>query len=363
MWCSTWVGWVWLQIRIMVHYAAHHGFGFVHMIQSLHTCGLLWIARRYTRVVPFGTSRPLLWTPHGLDDPSLKWDAIPTHILEMLIPRSNCGRRRGTSLFITPDTPDRAQRKLRYVAALSVRAIREEYVPWIREVCTTTVPAAGGREYADRFSLRLCVRITWRLHTGVDPTPYQEACSLRVCDAITHSLHHIGTRYVDRERDALREGLCRRGASGFVRRWREAGMCDDDIFVEFMHNLFGMTLQWASLIMRLLCHGKIDTIVDAVHFVLDDPPAQVATSRSHGRFLVHDLRDSSHVRRPVHVEGVDPPIVTDAAYLPFGKGARRCPGEYLTYEFLRCASVALERHELVWRREYRMGVRNTACRY
>lgn len=153
-----------------------------------------------------------------------------------------------------------------------------------------------------------------------------------MCDAITDAFH--GTLFppgLDAEKRIVLDAVHAAKGGGLVGRWRAAGMTAGDAYVELAHNLVGMTLQWAFLLWRLARTGtKLVTIQDAVDFVLEDLPAKVAASRVDGALVVHDLEAQCRkVRRPPH----------DPHYVAFGCGARRCPGEWLTYVLLTTVRV------------------------
>ena len=172
-------------------------------------------------------------------------------------------------------------------------------------------------------------------------------------DALTHSLNHPFHSDIASPKSILRRAVqCTTG--GMTRRWIAAGMSHEDAYVELVHNVFGMTLQWAHMIRRLslATQAPVQTLQDAAHFVLDDLPAKVAASRVGGALVLHDLeKRCAGARRPIafamprgtteHVVHEDQPIASemDDNYVPFGYGARRCPGEWLTYTMLRTLRV------------------------
>jgi hypothetical protein len=151
-----------------------------------------------------------------------------------------------------------------------------------------------------------------------------------MADALTHSLNH-----------PFHSNTVERTAGGMTHRWIDAGMSREDAYVELAHNVFGMTLQWAHLIRRLsLSTDAVNTLEDAAHFVLDDPPA----SRVDGALVLHDLEERCRgAQRPItfqepsrrteHIVHDDQPIASemDTHYVSFGYGARRCPGEWLVH--------------------------------
>ena len=338
------------EVRVLLHYVRHPGV--VWHASRIREVGLVDFVRTHP-IVPYGFSRPTRWTTDAPTDPCTKHDALPVHIIEMLTRHDALGRRLGTSLFI--ESEGREARKRVYLAALTTEAV-EEYREHMRAVSGVAV-----RTCAD--ALRLACELTWRLHFDAVPTEADVEVLVRMCDALTASLH--GTIFLPslrREKRVVRAAVDR-ATGGMVRRWRDAGMSAEDAYVELAHNLFGMTLQWAHLLRRLSAEENPTTLEDAAHFVLDDPPAKVATSRVKNALVVHDLEARCALaRRPVrfaaaveHPHHSDQPRASedDAHYVPFGAGARRCPGEWLTYMFLMTMNVygAADMHD-----EKRLGV-------
>ena len=134
---------------------------------------------------------------------------------------------------------------------------------------------------------------------------------------------------------------------GMIHRWVTHGMDEEDAYVELAHNVFGMTLQWTHLIRHLSTRRNPPrTLEEAADVVLDVLPARVAASRIDDGLVLHDLEyRCRHATRPVtlaparhpdYVGHADQEVASeyDANYLPFGVGARRCPGEWLTYILL-----------------------------
>lgn len=201
-------------------------------------------------------------------------------------------------------------------------------------------------------ALDLSCRLTFLIHFNREPSQ-REARALRtMADALTHSLNHPFHSHISSAKRVLRDAV-EQTTGGMTHRWIDAGMSREDAYVELAHNVVGMTLQWAYLIRRLsLSTDAMDTLEDAAHFVLDDLPAKVAASRVDGALVLHDLEQRCKgAQRPVtfqppprrseHIVHDDQPIAseTDTHYVPFGYGARRCPGEWLTYTMLRTLRV------------------------
>lgn len=262
-------------------------------------------------MVPYGFTRPIEWTSQPPCDPSQKWDALPVHVIEYLTLHDPNGRRIGTSLFIDGSVC-RGVRKHRYMKALAADVVFSEYVPRMRRY----VPPVE-HELRHEYCLRVMVNLTLALHLGRDPTSAEHAAATRLCHGLTRSLQGLW-----HERDPVEDKrmlhaaciACKEDGGGMITHWRRAGMPLEDLYVEFAHNLFGMALNWSVLVLVAMERGVTLPMTDeaeAVRFASEARPAPVAASRVGGTMILHDL---------------------DTA---FGTGARRCPGEWLTYVLLQ----------------------------
>ena len=159
--------------------------------------------------------------------------------------------------------------------------------------------------------------------------------------------------------------------------WRDSGRFSmDDCYVEFVHNVVGLNVQWTVLMTRVLEHHGVGTVESGLgrstHEILASispslAVVSVATDASqeimhpllgygdkflrqranHGKqgetFVDADAcHDCPFLRaRSVHHEGNGDILVAPGTrvllhkdFLVFGDGFRRCPGEWLTYQFL-----------------------------
>ena len=325
-----------VHARVALHHALHPEQW--HCLPSITKLGLVETLRRHD-VTLFGFQRPTRWTTDAPTCPLAKHDALAGNIIEMLTRHDAFGRRRGTSLFIESGTSEeRTPRKQQYLAGLTTEAV-DEYRMHMTRLSGTVVESTDA-------AVDLSCRLTFLIHFHREPTTEEARALRRVADALTYSLHHVFHSRIESSKTVLHRAV-QQTSGGMTRRWIAAGMSHEDAYVELMHNVFGMTLQWAYLLRRLaLSDVVIETLEDAAHFVLDDLPAKVAGSRVHGALVIHDLEERcKQARRPVlfdapqtslHVVHRDQPIAseTDDHYVPFGYGARRCPGEWLTYILL-----------------------------
>lgn len=332
-----------VTVRVALHYLIHpHQW---KALSSVSENGVLYTARHHA-LVPYGFKKPLRWTSDAPTCPFAKRDALPVNVIEMLTHHDVLGRRRGTSLFLENGTGEkRTPRKRTYLLGLTTEAV-EEYSRHMTRLSGTVINSCDD-------ALNLSCHLTFLIHFNREPSSGELRALRAVSDAMTHSLNHPFQSNISTSKSTLRDAVqCTTG--GMTRRWIIAGMSREDAYVELAHNVFGMTLQWAYLIRRLSLNTEvaIDTLEDAAHFVLDDLPAKVASSRVDGALVLHDLeKRCMHAQRPItfdtprgtagHVVHDDQLMAseTDVHYVPFGYGARRCPGEWLTYTMLRTLRV------------------------
>lgn len=331
-----------VRVRTLVHHLQHpHQW---HALAAIAAGRGILNVSRDVGIVPYGFRHRTWWTTDPPSCPLAKHDALPVNIIEMLTRHDAGGRRLGTSLFIEAGTyQERLARKTQYMAGLTDEAV-EEYKAHMRRLSGAVVNSCDD-------ALRLSCRLSFLIHFGREAGAQETEAIRTAADAITGGLNGVFTRDIGRAKVVLHGAVCGT-AGGMTRRWIVAGMCTEDAYVEFAHNIFGMTLQWAHLLRRLPHRSPPETLVDAAHAVLDDLPARVAASRVDGALVLHDLEwRCRRAQRPVTfgpARGVQDLVVHstqpvasegDEHYVPFGCGARRCPGEWLTYVMLTTLRV------------------------
>lgn len=375
LWRAGW--WYGVDVAILVHSWRHHGlWESLRLKRDISERGVLEITRAGP-VVAYGFELPTVWTTELPCSPRYsKKDALPLNLIQLLLPsRRGCPgaarATRGTSVFLEDD---KTRRKPLYLEALRTRltrayelAIRASFATqWHRPACRATL--------LTEHCTRTTADCLWRIHAGRAPSGFELAAVVSCCRAITNQVwrsSRLGSEPYFRVKERLFSSVarccqCREAADPCMfRAWTEAGMSVDDIFAEFAHNCFGMALQWTFLLHRLVETGsRPETETDAAAFVLAALPARVACSAAEGgrRLVLHDLaascgRARAPARFPPPSGGPEAEVVVtatgcialpdqmpceaDGNYVPFGCGARRCPGEWLTYRFVVRASSLL----------------------
>lgn len=323
-----------LQLGKLLHYAR-----FPVDYDAVRREGVLAVARRRP-LVPYGFDRPSRWTGDAPRCPYAKTDAMPVDVIELLTRHDPItGVRLGTSVFIEGgEAETRSVRKGMYRRGLDDAAV-EEY-----RSCIARLGPLHIASHED--ALRHSASITWWIHFGRAPRAEELLDVVELCHAITRALN--GDVFASAEGAKARvHAAVVNAREGMLGRWRQAGLSTEDRYVELAHNLFGMTIQWCFLLVRMARTGTagFETLEAAAAFVLDDPPAKVAASRVDGALVLHDIEARCRrARRPVVFDPSPPTAETvgspgDEHYAPFGAGARRCPGEWLTYVFLTTVAV------------------------
>lgn len=350
-----------MSIDVVIHNLIHNR----HVdIQS----GILDFARKQN-LVPFGYKHPIAWsyTMPCVKPTSCrysKFEAVPKHLLDLLLPHTRYGKRIGTSIFISDDRKN--GKKERYIYALRMQ-LMPVYQSYISDIITHYQPQA---KTLHEYAMLICANITWYLHFGMLGSSQQVNDIVQICKSITKMLNTaMFPSFAESTKYRLRKEQYSPDKPCFFREWKSVGIDEDDMFAEFMHNIFGMTLQWSYVIFRLMqTNQRPSTIREVMEFILDDPPAQVAASAVMGgkKLVLHDLASRCpFAQRPVVKSGHtvckrlkfdavqtslgtvipehQPLQENDPNYVPFGCGPRRCPGEWLTYIFTLTASRLLER--------------------
>lgn len=355
-----------LRLSVWLHNLLRHR-SYFSLALDMSRRGVLAVSRERD-FTPYGFTRPVRWVDVPARDVAQKRDALPVHVIEMLLPRSGfLGRRRvGTSLFIEDNRDgQRVARRDRYLQAMIPSVAEKTYTRVIRRELARA--ETGDEDTLQERAQRVCACVTLRLHVLSAPTDVElsscvQEAALDMMNALTVTLNGALwiPRGVARARKVLRRFLRSATPESLVGRWLAAGMSIDDAFAEFAHNLFGMALQWTYVLLRLWKReavGILTSPLAAARFLLLNPPALVAASRTaDGALALHDLQ--AMCQRALHEPlrytvrpGCPFALVNDgddlvhrdgisgvASYAVFGHGERRCPGEWITYLFVMEAS-------------------------
>ena len=324
-----------INLRVAVHHLIHPDNWTA--LQKLSKCGIIETIRQHDITV-FGFHQKSSWTNSPPTCPFHKRDALPVNIIEMLTRHDLSGKRLGTSLFIEDGSDERICRKKIYLSGLTDEAI-QEYVTHMQNLSYCEVNSCTD-------ALWLSCRLTFLIHFNREPFSFELDAVYSIAQALTSGLNSIFTSNINKEKTILRESV-EASQGGMTYRWLMNGMNKEDIYVELVHNIFGMTLQWTPLIRELAeTESPPETLPDAAEMILKILPARVAASRVDEGLVIHDLvHRCRHAQIPVtFAKSTNPSHIVhdsqliasenDSNYVPFGYGLRRCPGEWLTYYLL-----------------------------
>lgn len=333
-----------INVRVFLHHLSHPGNW--KALAHIRTDGVLEATRKHS-ITPLGFTAPSRWTLDKPTCPYAKHNAIPANLLHMLTCHHPItGQQEGTSIFIESGSYEtRAPLKRIYITGLTTEAV-QEYQQHMRHLSGSIVDSCSD-------ALALSCRLTFLIHMNREPSDAEQVALVKMTHAITDCLNGIWTPDITNEKRLLRRCVFE-STGGMIHRWVSAGMSKKDAYVEFAHNVFGMTIQWAHVIRRLSIKSALpppSNDSEAAEFLLDLTPATVAASRVDGFLLLHDLKEICKTAKrpvrfapsqnPLHVVHPDQDIAAedDANYVPFGYGLRRCPGEWLTYKLVQTLRV------------------------
>lgn len=328
-------------------------------------------------------------------DPSKihKFDSVPPILRDVALPRlsshtreSNIIHKSGSSIFVTnyDDRGKNNQMKQKYMAGLTSDDIGD-YV----NRCTSVMYDAldcmvDGKQSPHRCIFDAVKRITFIIHTHLEPEPIDKefietgaagfsavsqinslADSVLMSDVIQmHILKHDS--YIRRLKMKLDDGTF----SGLFKSLKDNGYREEDILVEYLHNILALTLQW-TILMEELVNATTSSVqandIFIYNHIKEHPTAAfVISSNSMDGSLPENLQDATHVvhgmkeimahhphsvkmenakKCPHYEKWITSPdgalivngthIIEEDGNWGFGRGYRRCSGEVLTIEFMK----------------------------
>jgi len=263
---------------------------------------------------------------------------------------------KGTSVFIQnlADRGPENQRKVEYMSALT-HAHLEQHRKTIRRVLRDP---CKSKTLLDRV-----IEITWRLHFGKPPCPraveffhhFRGAfsdISLSALWTVRQQFIHKKPVYVEFLRlevqDASKESI--------VGVWKSRGFfSEEDMIVEFSHNILAMTMQWFLLSREALTDRVFASSDPSNFFNTHAFASSIVSLNNHGQRVVAQVASNkkcpfqssifSHRRTTTYDKDLEEltggeivprgEVVNLAPeYMAHGKGYRRCAGEVLNYIYL-----------------------------
>ncbi len=314
-----------------------------------------------------------------------KFDSVPFMLRDVALPRASSTEKSpttGTSVFVT-NLEDRGvdnKMKRKYMAGLT-----QAYVDRYVELCTPSMHTAmetlvTSDAIVHDVILNAVKNMTFLIHTELPPE--QEDAdfidtgiagfnsvskisdlfeSLFMPAAIQkHVLKHDA--YIERLENKLNDEIYR----GLFKSLKDNGYRSSDIMVEYLHNIFALTMQWTTLMEHLLEEG-IQSDAKAIYEHLRKNPVAtfVISSKDKDGTLPKDVDETTHVLHTLksimqgsHTAGdftkcpalkgkltsttVDNAVIANGTQIleqdyfwAFGRSYRRCAGEVLTIDMMK----------------------------
>ena len=265
---------------------------------------------------------------------------------------------KGESVFIQnlSDRGPENRRKVEYMSALTHPHLVQHRATIRRVLCNP----CESMTLLDRV-----LEITWRLHFGKSPCPQAvEFFHSFRCAFSDISLHGIWTCrqdfilkkpfYVEFLRVEMQEASC----DSIVGVWKSRGFfSEEDMIVEFSHNILAMTMQWFLLSREALKDRALASSDSSTFFDKHGFAPSIVSLNNNGQRIVAQIAPSAPSKCPYRSsnsstrrttiydkdleelaggEIVPRGEVINIApeHLAFGKGYRRCAGEVLNYIYL-----------------------------
>lgn len=331
----------------------------------------------------------------GFDmDPNVlhKFDSVPFLLRDVALPRRSSTEKdpdTGTSIFVS-NLEDRGpynEMKQKYMAGLTQTDV-ERYVDRCTERMEAILPCSGHVHDCIYEAVR---DMTFLIHTEKLPEQedkdfidtgvaafssvskvYEVLESLFMPTVIQkHILKHDA--YTQRLKDNMDN------YDGLFKSLKQNGYKEEDILVEYLHNVFALTAQW-TLLMEHMLADTVGNTSEAIYNHLQKHPVAAFTISSkdkdgnlpssskttthvlhHLEKIMHDgapADSSKFVRCPgmqsyktspekaVIVEGTE--ILEQEKHWAFGRGYRRCAGEVLTVEMMKRWSTIYSAREFTY---------------
>ena len=312
-----------------------------------------------------------------------KFDSVPPILRDVALPRlsshdtkSNIRHKSGSSIFVTnyEDRGENNEMKRKYMQGLSATDVAD-YVQRCEPVMYDALYCMGNQTQNPHHCIFDAVkRITFIVHTHLEPEQIDRefietgaAAFTAVSDAkvlsdvvfmsiVTqqHILKH--DMYIARLKEKLEDGTYK----GLFKSLKENDYREEDILVEYLHNILALTLQWTILMEELV---EVSSPGDGMEFIYNhikqNPTAAFVISATRGDNVTHKIHFMKEIMA-VHPQGVNlanakkcpfnkqwihtpedavvasgTTIIEEDGNWGFGKNYRRCAGEVLTIEMMK----------------------------
>ena len=327
-------------------------------------------------------------------DKTSKKDSLPYIINMFTTPHNLFGEWIGDTIFRT-DFNDRGKDnkyKEIYMEALKKDDL-EKYRITIKNNLSREFKQGINVNFFD-FVQKICIDLTYLLHFGFLPTKedykgsYYFIESVRLyylkSDVIKKQINNLPSFY----KRTLEYIKSNKNHDSIVFKWK-GHLSNENIFMEFIHNILGMAINWTNLTYKYILHDSNKDIPDipsnkdlinpylyeCIRFTL---PVRFTSSfikknedfnlpKESKNMFIHDFKIYTHNEKYFGKEvdkfnlnrmldhqkythsnrkcpffnspkgakvACGTELLEKPGYLPFGEGYRRCPGEHLTLVFL-----------------------------
>lgn len=306
-----------------------------------------------------------------------KFDSVPFIFRDIALPRASSTKKNpttGTSLFVTnlknrgnTESGIANKKKIDYMKGLTQKEIQTH----VRE-CTKSMENIMNCKGNLQNCIYDAVRdITFIIHTGKKPGADDKEFIDSGVDAfssVSSISDVIGGLFMPAvvqkhilKHDNYKKELENKLTGGLFKLLKFHGYSTQDILVEYLHNIFALTIQWTLLMENMLEH-KVNSTSEAIYNHLQDNPvagfissAKRPITSAAPTHKLHRLKqimkggakadDSNFKKCPfasdfiVSDEGAiivsNTTILEQDQHWAFGKGYRRCAGEVLTVEMMK----------------------------
>lgn len=312
-----------------------------------------------------------------------KFDSVPPVLRDVALPRlsshdtqSNIRHKSGSSIFVTnyEDRGENNEMKHKYMQGLSASNI-VDYVERCEPIMYDALYCMGNKSFTPHNCIYEAVkRITFVVHTHLEPEQIDKEFIESGADAFTavsdsevlsdilfmsvitqkHILKH--DMYIARLKKKLNDGTYK----GLFKSLKDNNYREEDILVEYLHNILAMTLQWTILMEELVDKSSLGDGMEFIYnHIKKNPTAAFAISATKGNDITHKIHFMKEIMQyhpqPVNIQNAKhcpfhskwihtqedsvvasgTTIIEEEGNWGFGRGYRRCAGEALTIEMMK----------------------------
>jgi hypothetical protein len=312
-----------------------------------------------------------------------KFDSVPSILRDVALPRlsshdpqANIRHKSGSSIFVTnyEDRGPNNEMKRKYMEGLSATYIAD-YVQRCENVMYDALYCMGNKTHNPHHCIFEAVkRITFIVHTHLEPeeidkqfietgaAAFSAVSGINELSGVTfmpiitqqHILKH--DMYIARLKKKLEDGTYK----GLFKSLKDNQYREEDILVEYLHNILALTLQWTIIMEELVDTSSPGDGMEFIYnHVKQNPTAAFVISAMDDIEVTNKIHFMKEIMEK-HPQGVnlanakkcpfnkqwihtpedavvasDTTIIEEEGNWGFGRGYRRCAGEVLTIEMMK----------------------------